>query len=203
MFIIFGFRYGKPMETFKAYINSIAPVPDSDFELIEPLLKTIHARKRDNILEQGDVCKHVYYLKKGLFRMFYVDFEGNEINCRFVDQNQFFIDYHSFLTQKPSKYYWQAMQDSELLALRHADVYLLYAKSAAWQHFGRLMAELVYKQANERIEMLFFLSPEDRYQYLLNKSPQLFNQVSQFHIASYLGVKPESLSRLRKRLLRR
>lgn len=135
--------------------------------------------------------------------MYYVDQEGNSINTRFVDQHQFFVDFNSFLTQQPSRYNWEAMQDAEVLAVKYEEVQKIYASSPAWDKFGRLMAENVYKQVNERIEMLLFLSPEERYQFLLNKYPQLFDQVSQFHIASYLGVKPESLSRLRKRLLGR
>ncbi|CAM4318766.1 cAMP-binding domain of CRP or a regulatory subunit of cAMP-dependent protein kinases [Pedobacter westerhofensis] len=191
------------MENFKAFINAISPISDTDFNLIAPYLVNIRLKKRENILEQGEICRHLYFLKKGLLRMFYLDQDGNEINCRFVDENHFFVDFSSFLTQTPSKYFWQALQDSEFFALKHADVNTLYAKCPAWEHLGRLVAENVYQTANERIEMLLFLSPEERYQYLLNRSPQLFNQVSQFHIASYLGVKPESLSRLRKRLLRR
>ena len=104
---------------------------------------------------------------------------------------------------QPSKYNWEAMQDSEVFAVKYDDVQRLYATSPTWDRFGRLIAEHVYKQVNERTEMLLFLSPEDRYRFLLNKSPELFEKVSQFHLASYLGIKPESLSRLRKRLLKR
>lgn len=191
------------MEHFKTFIQAITPISDADFNLIEPYLINMNVKKKDYLLEQGAICKHVFFLRTGLLRMFYLDKDGNEINCRFVDERQFFVDYSSFLTQSPSKYFWQAMQDSDLFAIKYADVNTLYSKCPAWEHFGRLAAENVYRTANERIEMLLFLSPEDRYQYLLNKSPQLFNQISQFHIASYLGVKPESLSRLRKRLLKR
>ncbi|MGN8070999.1 Crp/Fnr family transcriptional regulator [Mucilaginibacter sp. 22184] len=191
------------MDSIKAAIRSITPMSDADLSLLEPVLATIQVKKRTHLLEEGQVCRHVYFLNKGFFRMYYVDLEGNAINSRFVEAPQFFVDFNSFLSQQPSRYYWEAMQDSEVFTIKYDDVQAIYAKSAAWDRFGRLMAEHVYKQVNERIEMLLFLSPEDRYQFLLNKYPQLFNQVSQFHIASYLGVKPESLSRLRKRLLRK
>lgn len=191
------------MDQFRNYIKAISQISDDDLELMMPLLKPLQVKKQERLLVEGDVCKHVYFLKKGFFRMYYVDLEGNEINFRFTDENQFFVDFHSFLTQQPSKFYWQALQDSELWAIKYPDIHQLYKDSPAWEHFGRLMAEHVYKQVSERVEMLLFLSPEDRYQHLLNTRPQLFNQVSQFHISSYLGVKPESLSRLRKRLLRK
>lgn len=135
--------------------------------------------------------------------MYYIDLEGNEINTRFTQEDNFMVDFQSFLTQKPSHYYWQAMEDSTVLAFAFKDVQRLYASSSSWQKFGRLVAERVYLQLNERVEMLQFMSPEQRYVYLLETRPELFNQISQFHMASYLGIKPESLSRLRKRLLKK
>lgn len=191
------------MEQFKAFMRSNSPITDADFELLEPLVLSFNIKKHENLLRQGEICKHVYFLKKGFFRMFYIGLDGNEINCRFSECNRFFVDFDSFLTRSPSRYYWQAMQDSEVFALKYADINALYEKSHSWEKFGRLIAENAFRLANERIEILHFLSPEERYQYILKKSPQLFNQVSLFHIASYLGVKPESLSRLRKRLLKR
>ena len=115
--------------------------------------------------------------------MFYVDYEGNEINCRFTGEHHFMVDFQSFIIQKPSNYFRQAMQDSELLAFSYHDVEDLYAKSNAWRHFGRKMEEFVYMQLNERVEMFQFLSPEQRYQNLLENHPELFNKVSQFHLS--------------------
>jgi len=83
--------------------------------------------------------------------------------------------------------------------LNYKNIQHLYRVSSTWNNFGRLMAEKVYLQLNERVDMLLFLKPEERYQYLLDNYPELFNQVSQFHLSSYIGIKPESLSRLRLR----
>ncbi|MET3982084.1 CRP-like cAMP-binding protein [Mucilaginibacter sp. UYP25] len=188
------------MDHLKAVINSILPMPDKDLERIVPLINCIAVPKKSWLLQQGQVCKYVYFLTRGIFRMYYVDLEGNEINCRFTTKNNFLVDFQSFLSQQQSRYYWQAMEDSELMAFRYEDVQQLYLQSISWEKFGRLIAERVYQQLNERIEMLQFLSPEERYLHLMQTRPELFSQVSQFHIASYLGIKPESLSRLRKRL---
>ena len=190
-----------PVERLKNVINMICPMAQEDLDLLPPTAVSITIKKKTNLLSQGEVCNHIYFLTEGFFRMFYVDLEGNEINTRFTSENNFMVDFQSFLTQKPSGYYWQAMQDATLLAFRFTEVQALYKSSAAWQKFGRLMAERVYLQLNERVEMLQFMSPEQRYVHLLNTRPELFNQISQFQMASYLGIKPESLSRLRKRLL--
>lgn len=186
--------------TFKKSICAIREMSSSDFELLLPLLQERSVKKQDYILREGEVCKNVFFLINGFVRMFYIDFDGNEINYRFTDKNNFFVDFQSFLIQKPSRYYWQAMQDSELFILSYNDGQHFYNTSAAWNNFGRLMAEHVYLQLNERVDMLLFTKPQERYLHLLNNQPHLFNQVSQFHLSSYMGIKRESLSRLRKRL---
>ena len=187
------------MEKLRELINLISPMSIEDLDLLQ-LKVAMDVKKKANLLAQGEVCKNIYFVTKGFFRMFYVDLEGNEINNRFTEENNFMVDFQSFLTQKPSNYYWQAMQDSQVLAFPFTEVQELYASSAAWQKLGRLVTERVYLQLNERVEMLQFMSPEQRYKYLLDTRPELFNQISQYHLASYLGIKPESLSRLRKRL---
>lgn len=87
-----------------------------------------------------------------------------------------------------------------MLVLPYAVVQRLYRESAAWDHFGRLMAECVYQQVNERAELLQFVTPTQRYQQVQQHQPELLTQVSQARLASYLGVQPESLSRIRHRL---
>lgn len=185
------------------FVNSIMPMTAADMELFYPILQSKQVKRRGYLLKEGEVCRYVYYLVNGFFRMFYVDYDGNEINYRFTPKNNFLVDFQSFLLQKPSHFYWQAMQEADLLALSYHDIHQLYAASAAWNNFGRLVAERVYLQLNERVEMLLFMTPEERYRHLLETQPELFAQVSQFHLSSYLGVKPESLSRLRRRLLKR
>ncbi len=184
-------------------IQGIMPMKEADLEFLFPILKRIEVKKHDFLFKEGEVSRNVYFVIKGFFRMFYVDYDGNEINYRFTDENNFLVDFQSFLTQKPSHFYWQAMQDAELFALSYQDIQNAYAASPAWTIFGRLMAEHVYLQLNERVEMLLFMTPEERYQHLLDTQPKLFAQVSQFHLSSYLGIKPESLSRLRKRILKK
>jgi CRP-like cAMP-binding protein len=185
------------------FLKNIMPFNDTDIQLLFPILQYRQVKKHELLLKEGEVCKNVYYLFDGFFRMFYVDYNGNEINYRFSDKNNFLVDFKSFLLQKPSHFYWQAMEQAELLVLPYADIHKLYAASPAWNDFGRLIAERVYLQLNERVEMLLFMTPEERYKYLLDTQPSLFEQVSQFHLSSYLGIKPESLSRLRKRLLKK
>lgn len=190
-------------EAIVAFMKGIMGINDADIQLLLPILQYRKIRKNEFLLKEGEVCRNVYFLTEGFFRIFYVDYNGSEINYRFASKNNFVVDFQSFLLQKPSHFYWQAMQDSDLVALPHTDIHRLYASSSVWNNFGRLIAERVYLQLNERVEMLLFMTPEERYKHLLDTRPELFSQISQFNLSSYLGVKPESLSRLRKRILKR
>ena len=191
------------IEAIKKFIGAVAPMEENDLALLLSILEHKHVKKNDYILREGQICKNVYFLTKGFLRMFFVDYKGSEVNYRFTYDKNFFVDFQSFLLQKPSHFYWQAMQDSEFLVLPKTEIQRLYATLPAWNNFGRLMSEKVYLQMNERVEMLLFMSPEERYNHLLSTQPELFTMVSQFHLSSYLGIKPESLSRLRKRLLKK
>jgi CRP-like cAMP-binding protein len=184
-------------------VTRIAPISESDMALLMPKLQCKTVKKHEFLLQEGETCRNIYFLVNGFFRMFYVDYEGNDINYRFTCEHNFLVDFQSFLLQKPSHFNWEAMQNSEILVLSFTDVHTLYAASPAWNNFGRLIAQHVYLQLNERVEMLLFMSPEERYKYLMDTRPELFSQISQFHISSYLGIKPESLSRLRKRMLKK
>lgn len=201
--VLHGQARHESIEAIKKFIGAVAPMGEKDIELLPSIVEYKQVKKNDYILREGEICKNVYFLTKGSLRMFFVDDTGSEVNYRFTFDKNFFVDFQSFLTQKPSHFFWQALQDCGFLVLPKNEIQRLYAASPAWNNFGRLIAEKVYLQMNERVEMLLFMSPEERYNHLLATQPQLFAMVSQFHLSSYLGVKPESLSRLRKRLLKK
>jgi len=188
------------MKLLRAFIDSLSPVPEEDFALLLPHVGFQTLAKGAHLLEAGQVCRAVFFVNTGFFRLYYVGPDGHEVNCRFAGAAGFLTDYQSFLTQQPSRYNWQALQAAEVLVLPYALVQRLYQESPAWDRFGRLMAERVYQQLNERVELLQFYTPAQRYQYVQQHHPELLTQVSQAQLASYLGVQPESLSRIRHRL---
>lgn len=184
-------------------VKSITPISETDIQILISLLENKSIKKHAYLLKEGEICRHAYFLVKGFFRMYYLDFDGNEINYRFTAEKNFLVDFQSFLTQRPSNFNWQAMEDSELFALPYQQIQEAYSASPSWNTFGRLIAERVYLQLNERVEMLQFMTPEERYTHIVNTNQDLLNRVTLFHLSSYLGIKPESLSRLRKRLTKR
>ena len=189
------------LDNFKTACFRILPnLQPQEFEMIMPHLSLKSYQKGELILKDGEVCDKIFFLNKGFVRMFYIDNNGNEINYRFTDSGNFFVDFKSFLTKKPSHFYWEAMHKAEVITTSYQVVQEIYKTSNTWNLFGRLMAEQVYLQLNERVEMLLFMQPEERYLQMLQKYPNIISQVPQLHIATFLGIKPESLSRIRKRL---
>ncbi len=197
-------RFEMALENFKTTCFKVLPnLYQKEFELIAPHLSLKSFTKGELILRENEVCDKIFFLNKGFVRMYYVDENGNEINYRFTDSCNFFVDFQSFLIKKPSRFFWQAMQKVEVITISYQIVQEIYKTSATWNLFGRLMAEQVYLQLNERVEMLLFMQPEERYMQMLQKYPNIISQVPQLHIASFLGIKPETLSRIRKRLSKR
>ena len=151
------------------------------------------------LLEAGNACDFIAFITKGHFRTFCI-INDEEVTYNFFFENNFFSDYASFVSRDPTIENHQALVDSEVLLLNYADTQDLYARIPAWQNFGRLMAEYILVRIVQRNKAMLFLSPEDQYLNLMKERPKVISNIPQHYIASYLGIKPESLSRIRKRL---
>jgi len=154
-------------------------------------------------LREGEVCREMGFIENGTMRMYYMSNDGEEINVDFFFENDFATSYQSFIMQTPGKYYIQALTDCELTTVSYASLQHAYNSSPQWQQFGRIIAERVFIRAEQRKENLMFLDAEQRYLDLLATRPKILEQVPLYHIASYLGIKRESLSRLRKKIARK
>lgn len=115
-------------------------------------------------------------------------------------EDQFIVSFRSFIYQFPCNYYIEALEDAEILYINYQDLQQLYEQSNEWQKFGRLLAEHFFNHSQGRTEDLLFLSHEARYVNLLATHPNILDRVPAYHIASFLGIKNPSLSRIRKRL---
>ncbi|BAP32154.1 Crp/Fnr family transcriptional regulator [Chryseobacterium sp. StRB126] len=176
-------------------------VDQEHFDEFYSLLKDTQLLKLDFFLKQGDKCRYLGFIKKGTIRCFYINDQGREINFGFYFENEFFTDYESILCDTVSNMNIQALENCEILLLSKEHLQMLYQKEAYWQKFGRVMSEKIYLDAKKRIDDLICFSPENRYLNLLKKQPLLFQKIAQKHIASYLGVTEQSLSRIRSRIV--
>ena len=175
------------------------PLPDCDLYFSNSR-HPLTLKAKDFFVKAGDVCTDLAFVDQGVLRMFYINERGKEINLQFFFENDFVVSYQSFILQNKGKYYIQALEDCKLITISNEALQNAYKSSMAWQQFGRIVAEKVYVLAEQRTESLMFLTAEERYLMLLQKRPWLFERVPLFHIASYLGIERESLSRLRKKI---
>lgn len=187
-------------ELYEKY-GGLFQVDQEHFDEFYTLLKDTLLLKSDFFLKQGEKCKYLGFIKKGTVRSFYINDQGREINFGFYFENEFFTDYESILCDTVSNMNIQALENCEILLLSKEQLQVLYQKEAYWQKFGRMMSEKIYLDAKKRIDDLLCRSPENRYLNLLKKQPLLFQKIAQKHIASYLGVTEQSLSRIRSRIV--
>ncbi len=159
-----------------------------------------HLKAKEYFLKEGDICREIAFVNKGVLRMYYLSPEGKEINTMFFFEHDFMTAYQSLLLQQPGRYFIRALTDCEVITVAYPTLQHAYEHSHLWNKFGRLIAERSYIISEKRTESLLFYSAEERYLNLVRTYPRVFEQVPLYHIASYLGIERESLSRLRKRL---
>lgn len=191
--------FSDAFENMHKSIQQIILLDEEDWYLLKSYLKSVVFKKGDFFLRESEFCNHIAFLNKGIARVFYV-VDGKEITSYFntSERNVFVCSFTSFLSRKQSFENVHFLEDSELLMMDYTQLQELYDKSPNIQKLGRLMAEQNYVLSMERIYSLQHSPALDRYNNMLKIYPGLLNQIPHHYIASYIGVTPESLSRIRK-----
>jgi CRP/FNR family transcriptional regulator len=185
----------------KGWLQDFSFLTEEDYDFFEPFLMLKKIAPQEVILSEGQVCREMAFVNSGAFRLYYLS-DGKEINSHFFIENDFMADFNSFLQQKPSRYFLQALESAEMVTFDAQLLQQAYDSSKNWERFGRLMAEYSYKITVERVESFLFMDGKERYLRLLESRPYIFERVPLYHIASYLGMERESLSRIRKKIIR-
>lgn len=149
------------------------------------------------ILQPGQVCKHIIFLQSGLLRSFYIT-EGEERNVGFTLENGFVTDLKSLRSEQPSELSIQALESSTLLSIPKTDLVQLYDRSHQLEAFGRRLLEKLLEEQEEYAAWFTLYSARERYNLLVKKQPALVQRVPLGHLASFLGIRRETLSRIRK-----
>jgi CRP-like cAMP-binding protein len=170
--------------------------------LISDKLRQTNINKKDFYLKQGDIAKSKAFLVKGAVRYFYLDNNLKENTLFFRFENMWLGDIESYHEQTPSKISIQALEDSELLIINKADFAILQQQIPALEKWYAINAVKMYASLFNKLVEAKLRTPEEKYSHLLDNEPQIFQRVSLQHIAAYLEIEPQSLSRLRKRLLK-
>lgn len=181
------------------YVSRFITFTEEEWRVHQAMLVRRFLKKGEFVLRAGEVCNHVTFLNKGFVRVYNI-VNDEELTANFGFEGNYVTDYTSFVSRQPSLDYIIAMEDLEILQLNYIDMQAAYEKYPVWQKFGRLIAEYILIFATERSRSFLFLSPEERYLKLMKDRPKVIVNVPLKYIASYLGITPEALSRIRKRL---
>ncbi len=184
-------------DTFRKYLQDKTALTDRDYDLIESVSLFKKFRKRQYLLQAGDVCRFNAFVLKGFLRLYYLDDKGHEHIMQFAPENYWTGDRESMDSGLPSKYDIDAIEDSEILLLKKEDFDMLRKTVPAFNEFvnDTLKKNVVVLQ--ERIHASISLSADEKYNNFILKFPSISNRVPLHMVASYLGVSAETLSRVR------
>lgn len=186
-------------DQFKAYVSRHVTLSEADFALIEQTVKIKKLRKHQYLLQEGDVCRHHCFITKGLLRTYSVDDKGNEHIIRFAKEDWWISDRESMLSGLPSKFNIDAIEDSEVLLF---DKPAMDSLMAQLPEFKRMVDDILNKSfitSQNRIHEAISSTAEEKYHNFITRYPDFALRAPQSMIASYLGIKPETLSRLRSK----
>lgn len=160
-------------------------------------------KKRQFILQENDVCKHYTFVAEGCFKKYHVDKKGSEHNLQFAAENDWIMEIDSFYSEKPSRVYIEAIEPSTILQITKKDLLYLFSHNPKFDRNFRVIVENRFVQLENRILQAISSTAEERYLTFLNQYPHLSSRLPSTQIASYLGITPEFLSRIRKDLSRK
>jgi CRP-like cAMP-binding protein len=173
---------------------------DEEFDRCVTFFVPKKVRKKQFILQEREVCKHIAFVTSGCLRSYTVDSNGEEHIIQFAIEDWWISDLQSFLSGKPTTYGIDALEDSELLLLEKEARDKMLESVPKLERYFRLLQEANYVAMHHRIEGSLSSSAEERYLDFIKTYPTLIQRVPQGQIASYLGITPQSLSRIRKEL---
>ncbi|HTF81763.1 MAG TPA: Crp/Fnr family transcriptional regulator [Cytophagales bacterium] len=154
--------------------------------------------KKSHLLEAGSISKKLYFVIEGLVRVYYLR-EGKEVTTYLACDASFVSSYSSFLNQSPSVESIQCIEDTKVLSITHAHMQVLYQAIPQWQVVGRILAEQNYLCMADRLLKLQMIPAKEKYlRFLETAAPKIIQRTPLIHIASFLGITQESLSRIRK-----
>jgi CRP-like cAMP-binding protein len=181
----------------------------TQFDFTEPEIEAflsnaqnVKFRKKDILLEENQVCRYLYFVKEGVIRSYVTDKEGKEFTKSFfyAQKQDFATSFPSFMAQKPSILFLEAVTDTEVLAWHHSYIHEKLNSDFRFFRFFRHCTDLLYLRFEQKDICMLRSTPEERYLTFKEEYPELISSVPLHYIATYLGITPETLSRIRKRV---
>jgi CRP/FNR family transcriptional regulator, anaerobic regulatory protein len=186
---------------FKEQLKSLGSIlKEEDIALILPILKEKSFKKGEITLNAGEVCTEAYLITKGLMRSFHQMPNGSQKTYVISCEQNLFTEHCSFVSQKPSKDFLETLEDTDVLCFSYADLMSLYEKSHQWESVGRKLSDVNFIIAKNRLRSLMNDDAPTRYRNFLKSYQNSLSRIPQHIVASYLGITPQSLSRLKREI---
>jgi len=178
-------------------IHEIVTMTDEEWELCKNSFRPKRMLKRQFLLQEGDVCRDLTFVEKGALYSYTVDSAGNKHVIRFAFEGWWMANLHSFFTGKPTRLNIEVLEECELLMLDRDNHEKLLDEVPAYERYHRIIVQNAYVAIQQRVENALGLTAEEKYERLIEQNPEFLNRVPLNLVASYLGVTPETLSRVR------
>jgi CRP/FNR family transcriptional regulator, anaerobic regulatory protein len=189
------------IDIFIKQMQAICPdITDDELTAFKSSIDVKHFKSKEYIFDNTKPQNQIVYITSGLVRSFYIDNKGSEISAYFVGEFDFVSDYPAFLNDAKSNYLFEALENTIAVIIPKELILKAYETSPKFERFGRLIAEEAVKFLQGRVESFLFKSATERYLEFMDKYNDLFNRLSVEHIATYLGIERQSLTRIRKKL---
>ncbi|MEW6187479.1 MAG: Crp/Fnr family transcriptional regulator [Thermodesulfobacteriota bacterium] len=188
------------LKTLGEAMNFGEGIPEEQWLILFKRAKEKHLKANEIFLMAGDIPHYIGYVVSGLLRLYYLDTEGKEVTKHFATENTFAISYSAFLQREESRFSIQALEDTSLLLFDYQTYIDMLKSHVCWQIFAKKLAELLFIIKEKREAELLMHDAQARYLCFLEDYPGLERRVNQYHIASYLNITAESLSRIRSHL---
>ena len=187
------------------YLNSykkISPeLTDEELEFVKSNISILKLKKKQILIHENEIQKSIAFIYSGLIRSYFIDENGKEINNAFFSENEFVTDYLSFIKQQKTKYTFECLEDCILISIPFETVEIAFDKYKNFANFGRKIAEWALENRTKKYESFLFETAEERYLRFIAENKPILNRISLSHLASYLGIERQSLSRIRSKIL--
>jgi CRP-like cAMP-binding protein len=190
-------------EVFFKHVNEKVSLTDKELQIIKTFFTPKKLRKKQYLLQEGDICKYMAFVEKGLLRSYNVDEKGFEHMIQFAWEGWWIADTYSFLSGEPAAYNIDALEEGELLLISLPNFEEMMLQVPKMERYFRILFQNNIISKERRLLSSISYSAEEKYLKLTETNPELVQRIPQNLIASYLGITAETLSRIRKNLMQR
>jgi CRP-like cAMP-binding protein len=192
----------KLQEKFIQHFSQISPLSADEAQAIRENMLTKHFKKGDFLLQEGQISAETYFILQGCIRQ-YTLVDGDEKTTDFFTENQWVISLNSLSRSHPANCNWVAHEYTIVSMGNEQQAQILFKRFPRFETISRQVMEAVFVAQQQKMTSFMTDTPEQRYQKLIQDRPDLVQRIPQYQLASYIGIKPESLSRMRKRLAKK